>query len=53
MKLIIGCLTLTAILLTVLATTGSAATWTAVVAWASVAALTTVALLSGRSVQHG
>lgn len=53
MKLVIGCLTFTAIMLTVLAATGSAATWTAVVAWASVAALTTVALLSGRSVQHG
>nr|WP_159087511.1 hypothetical protein [Tessaracoccus timonensis] len=53
MKLIIGCLTLTVILLTVLAATGSAATWTAVVAWASVSVLVTVAVLNGRSVQPG
>jgi len=53
MKLIIGCLTPTAILLIVLAATGAAATWKAVVAWASVAVLTTVAVLSGRGVQHG
>lgn len=44
-KLIIGCLALTAILLTVLAATGAAATWTAVVAWVLVAVLTTVAVL--------